>query len=344
MAEYMVVPSELFLKAPLGLLPVMVFLFVLLYLDSFKLVKFRFVVWVILGGALAALTAYFANGLLIAALQMEFMDYTRFIAPIVEESLKGLIVVYLFRSNRIGFLVDSAIVGFAAGAGFALVENLYYLHLVPDASVAVWTIRGFGTALMHGGVTAIFAIIAETLTARQTRPSFYLYLPGLLLAAVLHAVFNQFPVSPVFSTLATMMALPLILMMVFRRSVSVMHEWLEVDFDANEELFATIRAGKLTRSKEGQFLLNLRDRFDGLVMADMICYIRLHVELAMRSKSMLMAREYGMDVGVDREIRDKFDELHALERNIGKAGILAIWPYLNMSRKELWQLYLLEEQ
>jgi len=198
--------------------------------------------------------------------------------------------------------------------------------------------------MMHGGVTAIFAIVAESLTARQTRPSLFLYLPGLLLAAILHAVFNQFPVSPVFSTLATLMVLPLILMMVFRKSVKAMHEWLEVDFDANEELFTTIQAGKLTHSREGRFLLSLRDRFDGLVMADMICYIRLHVELAIRSKSMLMAREYGMDIGIDNETRARFDELHALEQNIGKAGILAIRPYLNMSRKELWQLFLLEEK
>ena len=335
---------DLLLKIPVAVLPVLVFLGALLYMDSYKLVKLHLVVRVILGGALTTVFAYFVNAYAIDALNMEFMDYTRYVSPIIEESLKGLVVVYLFRSNRIGFLVDSAIMGFAVGAGFALVENLYYLHLVPDANIAVWIIRGFGTALMHGGVTAIFAIVAETLTARHTKPSFFLYLPGLLVAVVLHAIFNQFPVSPVFSTLATLMALPVLLMVIYRKSVNAMHNWLEVDFDANEELFATIRAGKFTHSKEGQFLLNLRDRFDDLIIADLLCYIRLHVELAMRAKTMLMAREYDMDVKVDEEIRDKFGELHALERNIGKAGILSIKPYLNMSRKELWQLFLLEEQ
>ena len=59
---------------------------------------------------------------------------------------------------------------------------------------------------------------------------------------------------------------------------------------------------------------------------------------------MLMAREFGMDVKIDEEIRDKFKELHALEKNIGKAGILALGPYLNMSRKDLSQLFLLEGQ
>jgi hypothetical protein len=166
----------------------------------------------------------------------------------------------------------------------------------------------------------------------------------LLVAVVLHAIFDQFPVYPGFSTLATLMALPLLLMVIYRKSVSAIHSWLEFDFDANEELFVIIQAGKFTHSKEGQFLLNLRDRFDNLVMVGLFCYIRLLVELAMHAKTMLIAREYGMDVEVDEEIRDKFGEPRALERNIGKVGILAIRPYLNMSRKDFWQLFLIEER
>jgi len=141
---------DLLLKIPVGLLPVLVFLGALLYLDSYRLVKLHLVIRVLLGGALTAVFAYFINAYVINALNMEFMNYTHYVSPILEESLKGLVVVYLFRSNRIGFLVDSAIMGFAVGAGFALVENLYYLYHATDAHIAVWIVRGFGTAVMHG--------------------------------------------------------------------------------------------------------------------------------------------------------------------------------------------------
>jgi RsiW-degrading membrane proteinase PrsW (M82 family) len=335
---------DLFLKIPIGLLPVLVFLGALLYMDSYKLVKLHLIVRVILAGALTAVLAYYANGYAIDALNMGFMDYTHYVSPIIEESLKGLVVVYLFRSNRIGFLVDSAIMGFAVGAGFALVENLYYLYHATDTHITVWIVRGFGTAVMHGGVTAIFSVLAQTLTERQTRANLLLFVPGLLVAAVLHSIFNQFPVSPILSTVATLVIIPLILMLVFKKSVSIMHDWLEVDFDANEELLAKIQSGDFTHSNAGRFLLDLRGRFDGMIVADMLCYIRFHVELAIRAKSMLMAREFGMDVKMDDEIKAKFDELHALEQNIGKAGFLAMRPYLHMSRKDLWQLFLLEEQ
>ena len=335
---------DIFLKALIGILPVLVFLGVLRYMDSYKLVRLQLIFPVFLGGVSAAVFAYFANGYAIEMLNMEFIDYTRFVSPIIEESLKGLVVVLLFRSNRIGFLVDGAILGFAVGAGFAMAENMYYLYHAADAHIAIWVVRGFGTAVMHGGVTAIFAVFAQMMTEQQSRPRLFLFLPGLLVAAVLHSIFNQFPISPVLSTIATLLLIPLILMLVYQKSVTVMHKWLEVDFDANEEILKKIQAGEFTQSKAGQFLLQLRQRFDGLIVADMLCYIRLHVELAIRAKSVLMAREFDMEIDTDKEIDEKFKELHALEQSIGKAGFLAMSPYLNMSRKDLWQLFLLEKQ
>ena len=63
-------------------------------------------------------------------------------ALVVEEILKGAVIVALIVRNRIGFLVDAVICGFAVGAGFAAVENVYYLANLPDASPVVWLIRG----------------------------------------------------------------------------------------------------------------------------------------------------------------------------------------------------------
>ena len=65
------------------------------------------------------------------------------------------------RTRRTGFLTDAAILGFAVGAGFATVENIYYLRIFPDAPWLVWAIRGLGTAVMHGGASAIFAVLRQ---------------------------------------------------------------------------------------------------------------------------------------------------------------------------------------
>ena len=88
----------------------------------------------------------------------------------------------------------------------------------------------------------------------------------------------------------------------------------------------------------------LRRRFQGPVVADLLCYLRLHTELALRAKGVLMMRENGFDMPVDDATRDKFAELDYLESSIGKTGLLALKPMLHMSHRDLWQLHMLGKQ
>ena len=335
-------PLELLLQAPVGLLPVVMYLVVLVYLDSYKLVGLRRVLWVIAMGGATCVASYFVNGYLIGLTGLEFLTYSRYVAPLAEETLKGLVMVFLFRTARIGFLVDSAILGFAVGAGFALVENFYYLYSGSGLHMGVWIVRGFGTAIMHGGATAIFGVMAQTLTERSMRINPLLYLPGLLVASLLHAVFNHFPGSPILATLGTLVLLPPLLWIVFRRSARSMHAWLEVDFDADTDLLEQINSGSFSRSKIGIFLGDLRQKFPGPVVVDMLCYLRIYTELAVRAKGVLLMRENGLEVPVGERTREKFAELRYLEKSIGKTGCLAMAPFLQIERKDLWQLNVLE--
>jgi len=334
--------TEILIRAPLGLLPVLIFLVVLLYMDSYKLVGLKAVLWVIVAGALMTVAAYFINGYIEDFLQIDRKTLVRYVAPVSEEVLKGLVIVALFRMNRVGFLVDSAIMGFAVGAGFAFVENLDYLRTAGDAHVAVWIVRGFGTAIMHGGVTAIFAIMSQALTERHMKINPLLYVPGLLIAAALHSVFNHFVLPPMQMTLCILLIFPPMLYLVFKRSAMRMHAWLELDFDADARLLHQINSGEFAESKIGRFLHDLRDKFDGPVVVDMLCYLRLYTELALRAKGVLMMRENGLDAPIGERTREKFIEMEYLEGTIGKTGVLAMRPFLLMTRKDLWQLYVLE--
>lgn len=319
------------------------FLLALVYMDSYKLVRFKMVLLVIVAGGLTTVAAYFINGYLLARLGVDFRFFSRYPAPLIEECLKALIVIYLFRSHRIGFLVDSAIMGFAVGAGFALVENFYYLMTAGDAHMGVWIVRGFGTACMHGGVTAIFAIVSQTLTERNMNINPVLYLPGLGAAVLLHSAFNHFALPPMFMTLVVLAVLPPILYVVFLRSARHMHEWLELDFDADALLLEQINSGQFAQGKIGRFLHDLRAKFEGPVVVDMLCYLRLYTELALRAKGLLLMRENGIDEPVGERTREKFAEMEYLEKSIGKTGVLAMKPFLHMTRKDLWQLYVINK-
>ena len=334
--------TDVLIRAPVGLLPVLVFLLILLYMDSYKLVSLRTIIWVILTGAVLPVAGYWLNGYTIGLLGWDFQTYSRYVAPVIEEGMKACVMIYLFRTHRIGFLVDAAILGFAVGAGFGVVENFYYLYMASDAHIAVWVVRGFGTAIMHGGAMALFGVLAQTLTERQMKINPVLLLPGFIVAITIHSVFNHFPGTPILTTLGTLLALPPVFLVVFEKSARSMHEWLEVDFDEDAMLLEQINSGEFTESRIGRFLQDLKQMFPGTVVVDMLCYLRLYTELALRAKGVLMMRENGLDTPVGERTKAKFEEMRYLEKSIGKTGLLAMSPFLQMTRKDLWQLYVLE--
>ncbi len=327
-----------------GLLPVFLFLLALIYLDSYKLVRRRFVAGALIAGCVLAAACWFANSILEARLALSLATYSRYVAPIVEESAKALIIVGLVRTNRIGFLVDAAIYGFAIGTGFAVVENLYYWHSVANPSVGLWLVRGFGTAVMHGGATAIFAIAGKTLAERRGLPRGVGWLTALLLAMTIHSAFNHFFFSPVVSTAFILVVLPPLIFVVFERSEKSLEEWLNVGFDADTEVLELILSGTLSLSPVGVYLRSLKERFRGEVVVDMLCYLRLHLELSLRAKGLLMMREAGFPVTLDANDKANLDELDFLERSIGATGKLAMAPFLRTSSRDLWQIYMMRDE
>jgi hypothetical protein len=243
--------------------------------------------------------------------------------------------------HRIGFLVDAAIFGFAVGTGFAIVENLYYQHLIPDAGIGIWIVRGFGTAIMHGGTTAIFAVLGLALRERKRWPAPVAFAPGFALAVVLHSAFNHMYLPPQYMTLAVLLVLPPLAYGVFKVSDQAVGDWLVQGFDADAAMLESLNSGQFTDSPTGRYLHTLKDRFHGPVVADLLCYVRLHTELALRAKGVLMMRENGFEVPPDEDTRAKFTEMRYLRESIGKTGLLAIHPLLHISPKDLWQLNML---
>ncbi len=326
-----------------SLLPVFIFLAALYFLDSYKLIKMQMVLLTIVVGCIVALAALLVNTVFINFLDLSSIFYSGYIAPVVEESLKALYIVYLIKSKKVGFMVDAALYGLALGAGFAFTENLFYLYSLHESNLLLWLIRGFGTAMMHCGTTALFGIISRNLFDLYQSNNVKIFFPGLLIAIVFHSLFNHFILSPVVSTVLLVIVLPLLMLIVFKRSEDSTRRWLGMGLDSDLEVLELIMDGKFTDSKIGTYLHSLRSHFSPQIIGDMLCLIRLHTELGMRAKGMLIMRESGFDVPVDSEIKEKLTELRYLENSIGKTGKLAIAPILHRSSRSLWQLYLLEK-
>ena len=331
------------LGVAVSVLPVFLFLAALVLIDSYKLVALRAILLSVAAGVVAGLASYGVNVYLRPALDLDFAQYSRYVAPVVEESLKAAFVIYLLQRSKVGFVVDAAIHGFAIGTGFAFLENLYYLQVNADATLWTWIVRGFGTAIMHGGATAIVAMVSKTLHHRSDAFRLYLLLPGLGVAAVLHSLYNHFLLNPLLATALIVLVLPSLSIAVFQRSERETQAWLGAGFDTDQELLRVVHAGQVSGTPVGRYLKTLRSSFSGEVIVDMMCLLRLRAELAIRAKGALMMREAGFDPAPDPARKDTFEELRYLEKSIGKTGLLALNPFLHTSERDLWQLNMLSE-
>lgn len=324
----------IYLHGALALGPVLVFLIALTWFDSRHLIRRRFVVGALLAGTATGLLGYLANTSVLAWTGMPTLVFAIGIAPLIEESLKGAFVYWCLRTGRAAFLVDAAILGFAAGAGFSVLENLYYLKLLPEAPLIVWIIRGFGTAMMHGGCTAVFAVLVRSIRSsvspsRRSARTIRILL-ALLLAAALHAGFNRSMVQPVWTTIGTVVLMPLIFTLVYRRSERVLRHWVGAGFDRDQELLGLIRSGGIASTPLGRELSALRSTFSGEAVADMLCLLRLQAEISIAVKGRLLLQEHGLEpvseMQAGRELAERMEEAAWLEKSVGRAGLLALRP------------------
>jgi protease PrsW len=336
-------PLDAVASALLALVPVLLFLAGLQLMDSFKLVHHRTVLAALTAGAVVAVVCFTLHDWLLEATGMPTALFSRYVAPLTEETLKGLFVVAAIARRRVGFLVDAAVTGFAVGTGFALVENIDYLRAMSDAPAMLWLVRGLGTAMLHGATMAIFAMMSKALADQHPDRRWLVFVPGWVTAVVIHSAFNHVPLPPLAMTALLLAVLPPLVVLVFQRSEHATRDWVGAGLDLDVELLGLVVSEHFSQTRLGTYLHELRSRFPGPIVADMYCLLRLDLELAVQAKAMLMAREAGLHVPVDDELRGCLAELEYLHSSIGTLGMLALKPLQVTSHRDRWHRHLLAE-
>ncbi|AEG45508.1 PrsW family intramembrane metalloprotease [Isoptericola variabilis] len=116
------------------------------------------------------------------------------VAPVVEETLKGLVLFGFlwFRRHELNGPTDGIIYGSMVGLGFATVENIsYYMAASPEAVAGTFVLRGIITPLVHPLCTSLTGIGVAAAAMRERGGSrLGPAHAGLVGAIALHAVWN----------------------------------------------------------------------------------------------------------------------------------------------------------
>lgn len=331
------------LAALVALVPVLIFLALLVILDSFKLVKTSAVAFAIGAGMAAAILSIPVTQRVEALTHASPLVVVRYIGPLVEETLKLAFIALLLYRKRIGFPVDAGVLGFAVGAGFSLVENVVFLRTLTDGTLTLWLVRGLGTAILHGGTTSIAAMIAKMLSEGSPNTLVRPLASGWGAAMVLHSAYNHLLLPPVYATLFVLIVFPLLILVVFERSEQATREWVGAGLDLDVELLQLISSETFQVTRFGTYLEELRERFPGPVVVDMFCLLRLELELSVQAKGLLIAREAGLALAPHPDIAAGLEELRHLRASIGPTGLLALTPLHVTSHRDEWHRYLVAE-
>lgn len=304
----------------LSLLPIFAYLVIVKLLDNFSFVRWQMI-------AVCGAAGVSACGFAVAIDYMAVLPGELF--PVLEEMLKGLIILYLIVKRKVVFFAEALCYGAAVGAGFALLENTLYVFSYPEMSGVVEAFRGFGTALLHMGCTATFAVFAICVNR---------YL-AIIPAALVHYLYNMFLLPESLQIILT-----IVLFLVFFSIISIydekrIYKWLDSSIANDIKLLAAIRKGQLADTSAGRYLCEVKKHFPPEVFFDMICYVQLYIELLVKGKSRLLLQQEGLAEPLSEEEKDRIEEqkkeLHSLSESIGFIGRHVLRPILRFDIEDI---------
>ena len=190
------------LSVAAGMIPMLAFLAVVWWLDRYDREPVWLVGLVFLWGAIfAAGGSYITNSIghfilsvaLANSINAEWISIM-FVAPLVEEPLKGLILIVLAFTRWFDNTTDGFVYGAAAGLGFAMSENILYFNRAAEASVSVWfttvLVRTATSGLMHALATSIIGAALGWGKTRTLDIRLVALVMGSVIAVSIHMVWN----------------------------------------------------------------------------------------------------------------------------------------------------------
>ncbi|HNA88023.1 MAG TPA: PrsW family glutamic-type intramembrane protease [Anaerolineales bacterium] len=168
------------------------FLLALRKFDLYQTGKINLNILTLICGVVAYYLAVQVNeGVSRAGLVTSWEQVVRFTAPIAEEILKSIILIYLVSRADFNYVVDGAIYGFGVGIGFAMVENIQYIDNFAEKALLVAVFRVFSTNLMHATSSGLIGTALAYRRGDATWKSWAVILAGYPIAIGVHMAFNN---------------------------------------------------------------------------------------------------------------------------------------------------------
>jgi len=320
----------------ISIFPILIYFAVIKGFDGFSLVSWKRVVVCLVWGLASCMIAFFAGNVI--------KDSSGAFFPLLEEFLKAIPLIVLIALKRSAFLTEAIVYGAAVGAGFSICENILYVSLSEHFTIGDAILRGFGTALLHIGCTALLSSVAILMQRLTSERKFFFRFAAALVAIIpayaIHYVYNLFLLPELIQLFVTILLISVLIYLIFRLDERLINRWLDACISNDVALYKAIREGNLRYTNAGQYLEMARNRFNSDNFFDICVYLGLYLEVSIAAKSRMILREAGLDTPLSEEEheknRAKIVELSNLRKSIGTSGILFLNPIVNARTVDDW--------
>ena len=324
-----------------SLIPIIVYIIFIYKIDHFALISIKRLLVLVLSGMLTALACFGLFRLTDRVISGGCADVVH---PIIEELVKSIPLLILAFRKRIAFFIDSVICGAAVGGGFSFLENIFYLVLGDSVDLSTGLFRGLEVALIHMGCSAIIAagmmMVVRQMERKRSRMPMstndIIKTTALFVVALAFHIFhNTFQFTPIMQFVWVLSVMIGMIAVVYFYDIDMTHRWLDKGLDMQINLLRSIEGGHLLNTPTGTFLESVKELFPPNVYFDIICYVRLQIELSVAAKTRFMLHEVGMDEPLEADKKElfisQFVELGELEKNIGPSAKMTIAPIVKLS-------------
>jgi protease PrsW len=318
----------------------LIFLYIIYRLDLYKTGTFHFIIACFVWGGLAFVSAYYINPFIGGVSSLDWETIVRFVAPISEEILKALILIYLVRQASFTYFVDGAIYGFAIGIGFAVFENYQYL-LGSSAALNLAIARVISTNLMHATASALVGIALGLSRFQRFSGRTILLLVGWLGAMSVHVAFNNM-VTRVSSGYLLLYAAAagflgaMVIGLAIRRGLAEQKLWIEEALGAADRV-TTGEAAVVHRLKDlREILTPLAEIFGPEKASAVEKFLLVQARLGIQRKTLEKLADEKLKTAVEEQMAELRAEMDEARRLVGTYCMLYLRNIFPEEASPLW--------
>jgi RsiW-degrading membrane proteinase PrsW (M82 family) len=316
------------------------FLFILRHYDLYKTGQFSMNIITLLCGMVAYFIAAQINTAVANTGWASWDQVIRIVAPIVEEILKSIIVIYIVSRADFNYIVDGALYGFGAGIGFAMIENIQYVTNNVEIALFVAVIRVFSTNLMHATGSGIIGTAWANTRGDKSKRAWLIIALGYLFSIIFHAVFNSMVSSGTIVLVAIAYGLlgAVLIYYIIHHGMGIQKQWV------SEKLTIADRAGKQDTKAATKIeileetLAPIKERF-GQEKADKVKeYISLQAEIGIKRKLLDSDTKNTRKIEVEEIIKNLVADTDRLRNEVGVYCMMMVREVYLEQDSQTWNL------